>query len=112
MARIFHRGKLARWRASPVNSENVHPGVGAIDNVDIAAIIDFDVVCLNGHFATLAGFDLDAALIRLARGRRNIVPDLTRPVWIADVYCTYARVDQDMNTMRFAYIGGMFSFQA
>ena len=33
--------------------KNVHAGVGAVDDVDIAAVVDFDIVCLDRHLAAL-----------------------------------------------------------
>src|SRR6266446_7548295 len=37
----------------PGQFQNMQPGVGAVDDVDIAAIVDLDIVCLDRHFAAL-----------------------------------------------------------
>src|SRR5687768_10040329 len=54
--------------------EDVHARVGAIDDVDVAAIVDFDVVGLDRGLApllTTLPAAADATLVRLRRDRRN-----------------------------------------
>src|SRR6476469_10004946 len=57
--------------------EDVQPGVGAIDDVDIAAIVDLHVVGLDGSLAALLAVgQLDAALVGVLGDRRDVVGDL------------------------------------
>src|SRR5262245_20942029 len=57
--------------------EDVEAGVGAVDGVDVAALVDLDVVGLDrGLAALLAVLQRDAALVRVLGDRRDVVGDL------------------------------------
>src|SRR5690242_18065389 len=59
-----HVGDLARGTGQ---LENMHAVVGAIDDVDEAAIVDLDIVGLDRDLAALlAALELDAALVGIA----------------------------------------------
>jgi len=63
--------------------EDVHSGVSAIDDIDVAAIVDFDVVCLDRHFAALLTIvELNASLVCVFGGCRNVIGYLGRVVGI------------------------------
>src|SRR5712691_281359 len=74
--------------------QDVHAGVGTIDNIDIPAVIDLDVIGLNGH---LAGFptacDRNTTLVGLPRNCRDIKGDLLWTVWITDIHGPHASVE-------------------
>src|SRR5437588_788125 len=44
--------------------EDMHPGIGAIDHVDVAAVVGLHVVALDRDLAAILAVDLDAALHR------------------------------------------------
>src|SRR5437588_11055713 len=74
--------------------QDVHPCVGAVDDVDIAALVDVDVVGLDGDLAALAAVDrLDAALVRPVCGGRDVIADLARMERIADVDRAHAGIE-------------------
>ena len=43
--------------------QDMHPGVGAVDDIDKTAVVGFDVVGLDGDLAAILAVDLDAALV-------------------------------------------------
>src|SRR6202521_6237256 len=64
----------------------MHAGVGAIDGVDVAAVVDFEVVGLDGRLAAFGSVGrLDAALVRLVAGRRYVIADLAWMKRVANV---------------------------
>src|SRR5215472_12046067 len=65
--------------------EDVQPRVRTVDDVDIAAIVDFDVVGLDSDLAAIRAVDLDAALVGRGGDGRDEVCDLARMVRIANV---------------------------
>src|SRR6476659_1334357 len=65
--------------------ENVHAGVGAIDHIDIAALVGFQVVALDRDLAAVLAVDLDAALVGRLGDRRDEIADLLRLVWVANI---------------------------
>jgi hypothetical protein len=71
----------------------MHPGIGAIDDVDVAAIIGFHIVALDRGLATLHTVDLHAALVGCLRDRWDEVADLLRLVGGANVHCTHAGIE-------------------
>src|SRR5438093_7077069 len=78
----------------PLEFEDMHAGVGAIDRVDVAAIVDLEVVGLYRDLAALrARSVLDAALVGLVGRRRNVVARLARMVGIGDVDRAHAGVE-------------------
>ena len=58
--------------------EDVHAGVGAIDDVDVAAGVGLDVVGLDRGLAAVLAVDLHAALVGLVGDRRNEIADFLR----------------------------------
>src|SRR5512147_1539026 len=73
--------------------EDVHAGVRTVNDVDVAAIVDFDVIGLNGDLATFVSAPAYTPLVGLRGHRRNVVADLLRVERIADVDRTHARVE-------------------
>ena len=73
--------------------ENVHAGIGAVDDIDIAAIVGLHVIGLDCDLAAVLPIHLDAALIGHRRGRRNEVSDFLRMVRIADIDGAYAGIE-------------------
>src|SRR5688572_28597410 len=84
-------GHLPR-RASKL--EDMHPGIGAVDDIDVAAVVYFDVVGLDRDLAALpAGAAVDAALVGLVGDGRNVKADFLRVEGIADVDRAHAGVE-------------------
>ena len=69
---LFHPGRFLALRRQ---LEDREARVGAVDHVDIAAVVGLHVVALNGHLAVILTVNLDAALIGRFRDRRNEVAD-------------------------------------
>src|SRR5207302_2288540 len=87
-------GKWIRSFSSLRELQDVHSGVGAVDDVDIAAVVDVDVVGLDGDLAALAAVGrLDAALVGPVGGGRDVIADLARMKRIADVDRAHAGVE-------------------
>src|SRR5579872_4930365 len=82
--------RLAR-RTGQLN--NVHPSVGAVDRVNVAAIVHLDIVGLDRHFAGLAGTVTDAAFVGTVADGRDIVTNLFRLVGIAHVNGTHTSIE-------------------
>src|SRR5437763_3453950 len=79
---------------SALELEDVHARVGAVDRVDVAAIVDVEVVGLDRDLAALgAGGVLDAPFVGLVRGRGNVIARFLRVVRIADVERAHAGVE-------------------
>src|SRR5258706_16091543 len=64
--------------ASFSHLQDVQAGVGAVDDVDVAAVVDVDIVGLDRDLAALARVRLDAALVGLVGGRRVVEDRLLR----------------------------------
>src|SRR6267142_2287692 len=74
--------------------EDVHPGIGPVDCVDVAAVVHLEVVGLDRDLAALvAGGVLDAAPVGLVGGRRDVVAGLARMVGVGDVDRAHAGVE-------------------
>src|SRR5207237_5092874 len=73
--------------------QDVHARIRAILDVDVAAVVHFDVIGLNGYFALLVRAGAYAALVRLICDRRNKVGDLLRMEWIAHVESAHSGVE-------------------
>src|SRR6266581_4696045 len=73
--------------------QNVHAGVGAVDRVDVAALVDLDVVGLDRGLAALFRPLADAALLGPCRDGGNVIGDLPRTKGIADVECAHPGVE-------------------
>src|SRR5262249_3049254 len=68
--------RQVRGAAGPTGKlENGHTGVGAIDDIDITAIVDVYIVRLNRDFAALVRSGADASFICFAGDRRNVITD-------------------------------------
>src|SRR5258705_4915073 len=72
--------------------EYVQPRVRAIDDVDVAAVVDFDVIGLNRDLAAFVRASSHTALVGLRIDLRNEVGDLLRVEWIAYIKGADARV--------------------
>src|SRR3981189_3374366 len=87
--------------------------VGAVDRIDIAAIVHFDIVGLDRNLAALLGTLADAALLGVLRYRGNVIRDLLRMKWIAHVQRAHPGVEVRKKeaalvvTRRKAFAGGM-----
>src|SRR5580765_2690695 len=68
-------------------------GVGAIDSVDVAALVHLDIVGLDRDLAALLGTLADAALLCVLRYRGNVIRDLLRMKWIAHVHRAHPGVE-------------------
>src|SRR5579862_2157269 len=83
-------GRLAR---RPGEGEDVHTGIGTVDGVDIAAVVHFHVVGLNGDLAVLVGSLAHAAFIGLVGHGRDVVSDFLGVELIANVDASHAGVE-------------------
>ena len=74
--------------------QDVQPGIGAIDKVDIATVIDLNVIRLNRH---LAGFPTtgarDTALIGFVSNGWDVEGYLRGAIGVTDVYSPHASVE-------------------
>src|ERR1700730_13538521 len=73
--------------------QNVHAVIGAVDDIDIAAIVDIDVVGLDHLGAVLLVAELGAALIAERRNRRDVIGGLAGVIGIANVDRAHAGVE-------------------
>src|SRR5450756_800326 len=73
--------------------EDVHAGIGTIDNVDITAIVDFGVIGLDRDLAAVHAIDLDTALGGVLADCGNIVGGLARRERIADIHDSQAGIE-------------------
>src|SRR4029450_404252 len=73
--------------------ENMHAGVRPVDGIDIASTVDLHIIRLDRDLAALTRGRLDAALIGFRRDRGDIVADLFRPIGIADIHRSHARIE-------------------
>src|SRR5882724_5772846 len=74
--------------------QDVQPGISTIDNVDIAAVVDLDVIRLNRH---LAGFptagDGDTALVGFVSNGRDVEGYLLGAIGVTDVHGPHTGVE-------------------
>src|SRR6266702_6603164 len=68
--------------------------VGAVDDVDIAAVIGLDIVGLDRDLASLAALDRNAALVGGLRDRRDEIADLLGVIGIADVERAHPGIEE------------------
>src|SRR6266849_656470 len=73
--------------------ENVHARVRAIDDVDVAAVVDLDVVRLDRDFARFVRSRAHAPLVGLAGDGWNVERDLFGVERIADIHGAHAGVE-------------------
>src|SRR4030095_16860681 len=74
--------------------EDVHAGICAIDDVDVAAIVDLDVVRLDRNLAALVAALPDAATVGIFCRRRDVIADLLDVERIANVQRTHTGVEE------------------
>src|ERR1700685_1340285 len=65
--------------------QNVRAGIGAVDDVDIAAIVGLEVVGLDRDLATVLAVYLDTTLVGIGRDRRNEIANFGRVIGIANI---------------------------
>src|SRR6185503_10740344 len=70
---------------APVELKDVHAGVGAVDDVDEAAVVHLEVIRLDRHLAAVSRGGLHAALVGLRGRGGDVVARLARMVRAADV---------------------------
>src|ERR1700716_355169 len=74
--------------------QNMQPGVGAVDDIDVAALVGLDVVGLDRCLAAVLAVDGDAALVGGGRDRRNEIADFLRVIGIADIERANAGIEE------------------
>src|SRR5579872_4562215 len=93
--------------------QNVQAGIGAVDDVDIAALVSLDIVGLDRDLAAILAVDLDAALVGRRRDRWNEVTDLGRMIGIANIERANPTIEPGderhllVVDRRHAFVGGM-----
>src|ERR1700694_5642910 len=77
---VYHRasGKAGHGARRAGQLQDVQAGVGAIDDIDISALIGFDIVGLDRHLAAVLAVDGHATLVGRRRGRGEEIDDLGR----------------------------------
>src|SRR4026209_2755761 len=73
--------------------DDVQPGVGAVDQIDVAPVVHFRVVGLDGAPAPRRPRHLDAALVGSGRGVGDEETGLDRVERVADVHRAHPRVE-------------------
>src|SRR5215467_11177706 len=73
--------------------ENVEPRIGAIDHVDIAAIVGLHIVALDRDLAAVLAVDFDAALFRSLSNRRDEIAHLLGTIGVAQVNSPHAGIE-------------------
>src|SRR5207249_8967883 len=74
--------------------QDMHASIRAVDNIDIAAVVDLEVVGLDRDLAALgAVWHFHAALVGLAGLRGDVIADLLRLIRVADVDRAHPRVE-------------------
>src|SRR4029453_845980 len=72
----------------------MHSGVAGIDNIDIPAVVDLDVIGLNRY---LTGFptacNRSTALVGLLCNRRDVKGHLSGPIRVTDIHGSHAGVE-------------------
>src|ERR1700723_3681941 len=68
-------------------------GVGAVGDVDVTAVVDFDIVGLDDNLTLLIRALADAALVGLIRLRGNKVADFRRGQEIANIDRPHSRIE-------------------
>ena len=88
-------------------------GIGAIDDVDISAVIGFDIVGLDRHLAAVLAVDGHAALVGRRRDRRDEIADFGWMIGIANIEHPHAGIEERderhllVVDLRHALVGGM-----
>ena len=71
----------------------MHSGVGAVDNVNITAIVRFHIIGLNRHLAAVLTLDLHATLIRVIGDRGDEKPHFLWLERITNIQCPNSAVE-------------------
>src|SRR5262249_15134140 len=71
----------------------MHAGIGAIDEMNVAAVVGFHLVALNEGLATLSTVDFRTTVVGCLRDRWIEVTDLLRLVRVTNVHCTHAGIE-------------------
>src|SRR5204863_9127137 len=82
-----------RLLSGPGEPQNVQAGVGAVDRVDIAALVDLDVVGLDRGLAALLRPLADAAPLGPRGDRGDVIGDLVRMERVADIERAHSGVE-------------------
>src|SRR5580700_1420942 len=86
-------GKIGDAPGRAGELQDVQAVVGAVDDIDIAAIVDIDVVGLDHLGAMLLVAELGAALVAARCDRRNVVAGLAGVIGVADVDGAHAGIE-------------------
>src|SRR5262249_16592251 len=73
--------------------QNMHAGIGAVDQIDVAAVVGFHVVALDRGLAAVHSINLDAALVGRLRDRGDEGADLLRLIRVAHVDRAHAGIE-------------------
>src|SRR5438552_14427507 len=73
--------------------QNVHAGIGAIADVNVAAIVDLNIVRLDRDLAALLRARTDAPLVGFVGNGGNVIADFLRLQWIAHVQSAHAGIE-------------------
>src|SRR5436305_2873176 len=73
--------------------QDVHAGIRAVDDVNVTAVVGFDIVGLDRGFTAILSVDFDAALGGGFGDRRNEVADLPRTIGITHIHGTNAGIE-------------------
>src|ERR1700694_4229409 len=87
-------GQSGRSARGAGQFQNMQAGIGAIDDVDISALIGFDIIGLDRDLAAFPAFDRDAPLVGGRRDRGDEIADLTRMIGIANVERPHAGIEK------------------
>src|SRR5579864_6853698 len=91
----------------------MQPSIGAIHNIDVAALVRFDIVRLDRNLAPFLTAGIHATLVGCSGDSRDEVADFLGMIWIANIKRPHACVEKgDKGELfvvdrRYALIGGM-----
>src|SRR3989442_3377538 len=71
--------------------QNVHAGIGAIDDVNVAAIVDLNIVRLDRDLAALLRAGTDAPLVGFIGNGGDVITDFLLLQWVAHGQSAHAR---------------------
>ena len=93
--------------------QDVQPAIGAIDDIDVAALVGLDIVGLDRNLAALLALDGHATFIGLVCYRRNEIADFPGVIGIADVERAHPGIEEGderhlpVKHRRHALVGGV-----
>src|SRR5215813_11301017 len=73
--------------------QNVHAGIGAIDDVNITAIVDLNIVRLDRDLAALLRARTYAPLVGFVGNDGNVIADFLRLQWVAYIESAHAGIE-------------------